>query len=110
MALAAQVEQAECQLDAVIARLVLPIGRILALEPGEVLDLPQAALDAITLEARDGRRIARSRLGQNRGMRALKISLAESAGRVAPVPVPVPVPAEVAPVAAPPVEDLRAAS
>jgi len=105
-ALAAQVEQAECRLDAVIARLVLPIGRILALEAGAVLHLPQAALDAITLEARDGHRIARARLGQNRGMRALKISLAESPGRAPPVMVP----AESAPVVLPPTEDLRTAS
>lgn len=107
-ALAAQVEQAECRLDAVIGRLVLPIGRIMGLAVGDVLDLPQAGLDAITLETREGRRIARARLGQNRGMRALKISLAESPGRSAAPPH-----IEVPPVAAaPPVqpEELRAAS
>jgi flagellar motor switch protein FliM len=111
-ALAAQVEQAECQLDAVIGRLVLPIGRILALAVGEVLDLPLAGLDAITLETRDGRRIARARLGQNRGMRALKISLAETPGRAASTPAQAEIPAAPpAPVAPPtPVEDLRAAS
>jgi flagellar motor switch protein FliM len=118
-ALAARVEQAECRLDAVIGRLVLPIGRILALMPGETLDLPQAGLDSITLETADGRRIARARLGQNRGMRALKIVLAESATRTAPVqsPVPSPVPAALqatppAEAAAPPLpaDDLRAAS
>lgn len=106
-ALAAQVEQAECRLDAVIGRLVLPIGRIMGLAVGDVLDLPQAGLDAITLETREGRRIARARLGQNRGMRALKISLAESPGRSAPPPTEVPV------VVAPPLvqsEELRAAS
>jgi hypothetical protein len=43
-------------------------------------------------------------------MRALKISLAEPAGRAAPVPVPAePAPAPVA-VASAPIEDLRAAS
>ena len=71
-------------------------------------DLPQAGLDAITLETKEGRRIARARLGQNRGMRALKISLAESPGRNAP-----PFQVEVPPVAAPPPvqpEELRAAS
>lgn len=86
-ALAAQVEQAECQLDAVIGRLVLPIGRVLAMAPDEVLALPHAALDAVILEASDGRRIARARLGQNRGMRALKISLAENPGRAATLPL-----------------------
>jgi flagellar motor switch protein FliM len=105
-ALAAQVELADCWLDAVVGRLVLPIGRILGLTVGDVIDLPQAALDAITLETKDGRRIARARLGQNRGMRALKISLAETPARTAPQPAPV----EVAPVPAAPAEDLRAAS
>jgi flagellar motor switch protein FliM len=111
-ALAAQVEQAECHLDAVIGRMVLPIGRILALSVGEVLDLPQAGLDAITLETRDGRRIARARLGQNRGMRALKISLAETSARTTPAQAQAEdLPAASTPVAPPtPVEDLRAAS
>jgi flagellar motor switch protein FliM len=107
-ALAAQVEQAECRLDAVIGRLVLPIGRIMGLAVGDVLDLPQAGLDAVTLETKEGRRIARARLGQNRGMRALKISLAESPGRSAAPP-----PAEVPVLVAPPLvqsEELRAAS
>jgi flagellar motor switch protein FliM len=108
-ALAAQVEQAECRLDAVIGRVVLPIGRVLALAADDVLALPQAALDAITLEASDGRRIARARLGQNRGMRALKISLAENPGRAAPAPAPTEVqPVPPAPVA--PAEGLREAS
>jgi flagellar motor switch protein FliM len=109
-ALAAQVEQADCRLEAVIGRLVLPIGRIMTLQVGEVLDLPQAALDAVTLEAQDGRRIARARLGQNRGMRALKISLAENPAKPAQAPLAdeVPQPALSAP-AAPP-QELRAAS
>ena len=41
-ALAAQVEQAECRLDAVIGRLAMPIGQIMDLAVGDVLDLPQA--------------------------------------------------------------------
>jgi flagellar motor switch protein FliM len=114
-ALAAQVEQAECQLDAVIGRLVLPIGRILGLVAGETLELPQAGLDALTLETRDGRKIARARLGQNRGMRALKISLAEVPGRVATPPPQAEAPpgtvvAAIAPTPPPQAEDLRAAS
>jgi flagellar motor switch protein FliM len=114
-ALAAQVELAECQLDAVIGRLVLPIGRILAMTAGEVLGLPQAGLDALTLETRDGRRIARARLGQNRGMRALKISLAEAPGRAATQPPQVEAPLQASAAALAPApssqgEELRAAS
>jgi flagellar motor switch protein FliM len=85
-ALAAQVEQVDCRLDAVIGRLVLPIRHIMAMAPGEVLPIPLAALDAVTLETVDGRRIARARLGQNRGMRALKIMTTDSPARLVPTP------------------------
>jgi flagellar motor switch protein FliM len=93
-ALAAQVVQADCRLDAVIGRLTLPIGQILALQPGEVLLLPFAALDAVTVEALDGRRLARARLGQNRGMRALKIQTADVPGKAATRPGEASVPIE----------------
>lgn len=73
-ALQAQVMQSDCRLDAVVGRLTLPLHQIMALEVGETLALPTAALDAIALETLDGRRVAQARLGQHRGMRALKLS------------------------------------
>jgi flagellar motor switch protein FliM len=97
----------------VIGRLVFPIGRVLAMAPDEVIALPQSALDAITLEASDGRRIARARLGQNRGMRALKISLAEAPVRAASAAAPSAAAPEVEPAVPAPVvppEGLREAS
>jgi flagellar motor switch protein FliM len=72
--LAAQVQQVDCRLDAVIGRLTMPLRQIMALSLGDVLELPSAATDAITLETADGRQLARARLGQNRGMRALKLA------------------------------------
>lgn len=102
-ALAAQVIQADCRLDAVIGRLTLPIRQILALQPDDVLALPHAALDAVTVEAMDGRRLARARLGQNRGMRALKILTADLPTKAAPLV------AEPATPADPVAPDLRAA-
>jgi flagellar motor switch protein FliM len=77
--------QAGCALDGVVGRLRLPLGRILALELDEVLALPLAALDAISLETLDGRSVGRARLGQNRGMRALKLFDVESVRRQATV-------------------------
>ncbi len=71
--LAAQVMQVDCRLDAVIGRITLPIRQIMALQVGEVLELPVAALDAVSIETSEGRRVGRARLGQNRGMRALKV-------------------------------------
>lgn len=73
-ALQAQVLQADCVLAAVIGRVALPLGRVMALAAGEVLPLATAALDAVALETLDGRRMATGRLGQNRGMRALKLA------------------------------------
>jgi flagellar motor switch protein FliM len=72
-ALGAQVMEAGCTLEAVIARLTLPIRHVMALAPGDVLPLAHAAIDAVALETTAGRRISTAKLGQNRGMRALKI-------------------------------------
>jgi flagellar motor switch protein FliM len=89
--LTAQVMQVESRLDAVIARLTLPIRQIMALQAGDVLHLPLAALDAVTLEAAAGGPIAQARLGQNRGMRAVKLLAMEARGRqVAAAPAPDP--------------------
>jgi flagellar motor switch protein FliM len=95
-ALSAQVMQSACRLDAVVGRLTLPLRQILALTEGDVLALPQAGVDLVTLETVEGRRIAAGRLGQHRGQRALKLTEAahkphEAAapGRREPAPVPV---------------------
>lgn len=72
-ALSARVMQADCRLDAVIGRLVLPLRRIMSLQVGETLVLPSAALDSVSLETVDGRNVAPAQLGQHRGMRALKL-------------------------------------
>lgn len=84
-ALAEQVLGAGASLDGVIGRLRLSLGRIMALQPDEVLALPSAALDAISLETVEGRSLARARLGQNRGMRALKLYETDSDRRTAPM-------------------------
>lgn len=88
-ALQAQVMQTDCRLDAVIGRLTLPLRQIMDLAVGEVLVLPTAGIDAISLETIDGRRVAGARLGQHRGMRALKLS-EEVAMTAAPQPAPEP--------------------
>ena len=77
-ALSAQVMQADCRLDAVIGRLILPLRQIMALHVGETLMLPTAALDTVSLETLEGRHVVPARLGQHRGMRALKLSEAMS--------------------------------
>ncbi len=101
--LAAQVGAAQARLDAVIARLRLPLAEVLALAPGDWLRLGTAALDRIDLQGADGVRRAGGRLGQNRGMRAVRLGEAQPAGRSsaprlaaapsAPAPAAAPAPA-----------------
>ena len=80
--LAAQVQELPVQLDASLAQISLPLDRLMSLQAGEVLPLPLANLDQITLHGLDGRAMGRARLGQNRGMRALRITdLAFAASR-----------------------------
>lgn len=73
-ALAAQVEAVDCVLDAVLSRVSLPLSRILQLEVGEVIALPNSGIDRIHIEGIDGRRVGEGRLGQNRGLRAVRLS------------------------------------
>ena len=83
-ALSAQVMQADCRLDAVIGRLTLPLRQIMALQVGETLVLRSSALDAVSLETVEGRHVASARLGQHRGMRAVKLAEAVAEHRAVP--------------------------
>lgn len=89
-ALAEAVMGAGCVLQAVIGRAVLPLHQVLALQPDQLLPLPEASLDRIALESLDGRRLVRARLGQNKGMRALRLA-PEAAPAAAPVQGAMPV-------------------
>lgn len=80
-ALGEAVLAADCRLDAAICRLVLPLAQVMALAPGQVLTLTGAALDKITLSGIDGRPLAQARLGQQRGLRALRLTQTGDAGQ-----------------------------
>ena len=73
-AMAEQVSASDATLNAVIARVTLPLSLAMAMGVGEVIRLGTAAIDRIDLEGIDGVRRAGGRLGQNRGMRALRLS------------------------------------
>lgn len=80
--LAERVVGSVCRLDGVLARLTLPLSEVMGLVEGAVLVMPQAGLDRISLEGLDGRRVAEGRLGQNRGMRAIRLNEAtQGSGR-----------------------------
>lgn len=72
--MAAHVHELPAQLDACLAQIALPLERLMGLQVGEVLALPTANLDHISVMGLDGLRLGRARLGQNRGMRALRLT------------------------------------
>lgn len=71
--MAAQVVQASVRLDAVLLRMSLPLGTVLHLSVGQEIALLQADISRISVEGLDGRRVASGQLGQQGGLRAIRI-------------------------------------
>jgi flagellar motor switch protein FliM len=69
-----QILSAECQLNAVIGRMRLPLGQLMDLMPHLILPLGGAGVGHVQLETVEGRVLASGRMGQTRGNRALRIS------------------------------------
>jgi len=83
-ALQQAVLEAPVQLEAVLARLRLPLSQAMTLRPGDILDLPDAALERMELQAGAGRVVARARLGQVRNHRALRLGAVEDMDETPP--------------------------
>ena len=66
-------------LDAVLARLSLPLREACALEPGQILPLDRETLTATRLMAAGAHLVAEARLGQVNGWRALRLVSAPAA-------------------------------
>jgi flagellar motor switch protein FliM len=60
-------------LDAVIGRLRVPLSQAMALAPGMILPLNEARIDHVSVVIPGQAAIATAKLGQNKGMRALKL-------------------------------------
>lgn len=73
-ALAERVDGASCMMLATLARVSLTLGDITELTEGMVLPLWNASIERIRLEGLDGRILGEGRLGQNRGMRAVRLA------------------------------------
>ncbi len=104
-----QVMQAPADLQAVLHRMVMPLSAIEALEIGQLLPLSGVTVASVRIEGPDGREVARARLGQVSGLRAVRV---QGAAPIQMSEVP-PRPAEVgdaAPAALDPPMQLRAAS
>lgn len=83
-ALAEQVLGAEAVLQGVLCRVTVPLSALLALRAGDVMPLPHAALDRIELAGIDGQAQVVGRLGQQRGLRAVRVTQIEGEARMAP--------------------------
>ena len=68
-------------LDAVMGRMSLPLNRICAWQPGTIVPLSPDALAETELLGAKGHVVARVRLGQLNGFRAVRLILPESAGQ-----------------------------
>ncbi|MBQ2260123.1 MAG: FliM/FliN family flagellar motor switch protein [Loktanella sp.] len=77
-ALAAAVEVAPASLTARLHRFTLPLGQAQALKAGQVLTLPGCTVTSVRLIAPDGHSVARAKLGQMGGKRAVRITLEKS--------------------------------
>lgn len=97
LALGEQVLAAGARIDAQLGRLVLPLAEVMGLRPGQVLALPQAAIDRISVEGIDGRHLALAKLGQTRGMRAIRLQVEAGAAAETPPAAAMAVPAALAP-------------
>lgn len=80
-ALSARVEAADCPLNAVVGRMSLSLAETMRLAVDMVLPLASARLDQVSVEGMDGRQVALGKLGQHRGMRAIRLTEAEGQGQ-----------------------------
>jgi flagellar motor switch protein FliM len=72
--LSASVMRAPASLRAELGRVTMPLSKVLELGVGGALTLPLSALEEVQLAALDGTVQAVGRLGQSRGMRAVRLT------------------------------------
>lgn len=104
-ALQAQVMAANAVLTATLARQRMTLAELAALTVGDVITLPIDALERIALEDLTGRSVARGRLGQVSGHRALRLTTTPATAALLDSPAPLhhalPLPSTVPALAAP---------
>lgn len=71
---AEQLARVPARLDAVLVRVKLPLNEAQMLKPGDLLDLPGPAIDNVELVARGSTVVARGRMGQLDGHRAVRLN------------------------------------
>jgi flagellar motor switch protein FliM len=61
------------ELNAVLARIRMPLDKLAQLGPGDLIPIPRQGLDDTAIVAVTGRTVARARLGQMNGYRAVRL-------------------------------------
>nr|WP_280517721.1 FliM/FliN family flagellar motor C-terminal domain-containing protein [Falsirhodobacter halotolerans] len=69
-----QVLSTEAVMQAVLCRMTLPLATVMALREGATLPLAGATVQDLAIEGTRGASLARGRLGQHRGMRAVRVT------------------------------------
>jgi len=112
LAFGASVLGADVALDAVIGRFSISLQGAMALEVGMEFRLPDASLDTVTLLVPGGDMLAQGKLGQHRGMRAVRLRAVGSGSANPAEPAPLsqarPAPAAAPAGIVPPVDDNHA--
>lgn len=75
---------ASAQLDAVLHRVTLPLAAVMRLRAGMDIPIPSDALENLTVEGVGRRKLSAARLGQHRGLRAVRLIEHEEEELMAP--------------------------
>lgn len=75
-----QLSRVPARLEAVLSRVKLPLHRAEELKPGDLLPLAPDVLDKIEIVAGQGHLVARGRLGQLNGLRAVRLVVPATGG------------------------------
>ena len=70
------------ELQAVLCRVQIPLSQAGQLKPGDIVDIPRDALSDTAIMDGAGKRIARARLGQLNGFRAVRLATTHSLPRI----------------------------
>ncbi|URF48076.1 FliM/FliN family flagellar motor switch protein [Dinoroseobacter shibae] len=86
----AAVLESPAELDAVLCKLELSLDEVRRWAPGDRVSIPASALSSVSLGRRNGPSVATARLGQARGVRALRLNeiTTQRVGGIASRPVP----------------------
>lgn len=75
--------EASAELTAILHRMSVPLAQLESLKPGDVLSLPASAIDQVSIEADDGKKLATARIGRLGAFRAVRLGSGLASGAAA---------------------------